>query len=487
MSILKNTVGRPGVVMSDQPSFRHDGLLAYQPRLLSREALLSRFVGRQRLFHQIVEELRGVGSSTGGQHNLIVGTPGSGKTAFLLRVQSEIESDPGLSKRWVALTFPERQYNIGRLSELWCNCLVALGEAYRSLGLQDQAAALDRLVRALPAEPEDRRSAQALRILKQSTARLGKRLVLLLDNIDLVFDRLRDDQWALREALSEDEGPVVIGTSARAIEATYQYDQAFSDFFAIHTLGGLSESEAFTLLKEYATGAGRSDVAEEVSSNPARVRVIHTLTQGDVRATVLFYAVLASGDSDGPLADLARILDYYTPDYRGRLSALPPQAQRVLDGVARNWDPLSAGEVADRIHLDVNAVSSQLSRLTRQGTIQKVAYHPSSKTGFQVADRAFNQWYLLRATPADRRRLASLVDFLTTMEQLAEANARGDDGALARLDDYASASEYARVINWEGDRRQLGECMDLNRLAPEIRRAAERCVTLIDGPSSPEC
>jgi len=306
-----------------------------------------------------------------------------------------------------------------------------------------------------------------------------------LDNIDLVFERLRDDQWALREALSEDEGPVVIGTSSRAVEATYRYDQAFYDFFAIHTLGGMPESEAFTLLREYANGAGRSDVIDEVNSNPARVRVIHALTRGNVRATVLFYAVLASGDSDGPLADLARILDYYTPDYRGRLAALPPQAQRVLDGVARNWDPLSAGELADRIHLDVNAVSSQLSRLTRQGIVQKVPYHPASKTGFQVADRAFNLWYMLRATPAERRRLASLVDFLTQTEQFAEASARGDTDALAQLDDYASASEYARVINWEGDRRQLGECLDLNRLAPEIRRAAERCVTLIDGPPGP--
>lgn len=62
--------------------------------------------------------------------------------------------------------------------------------------------------------------------------------------------------------------------------------------------------------------------------------------------------------------------------------------------------------------MDVNAVSAQLARLVNQGVVQKVPYDQEKKTAFQIAERFFNIWYLMRASRRVRRRLAWLVEFL---------------------------------------------------------------------------
>ena len=444
---------------------RGRGPLAYQPRLLETDALMARFVGRTGLLSQVIDDLEAIGFDDGPQHHLIVGASGTGKTALLLRIQAAVEDHPTLCKRWVALTFPERQYNVGRLSDFWCNCLAALSESFARGGDDHSAAAVDRLRRSLPPSPEERRCRQALRVLRQSAAAVRKRPLLLLDNIDMVFERLRDDQWGLREALSDEQGPMVIGTSARAIEATYRYDQPFYDFFALHELSGLPLEQAEQLIVGYAADAGRDDVAQIIRSNPARFRVVHWLLQGNVRAMVLFYAVLAAGESTGPMGDLAQILDYNTPAYDARVGHLSPQAQRVLDGMARHWDPMSAGELADRLHLEVNAVSSQLSRLVRQGIVQKVPYHPAAKTGFQVADRVFNLWYLLRSPSEARRRVARLVNLRMRLEQLGEP----DVDRRSVLKELVGGLPEAWVECLAIEQRLALDETTARRLAPAIR------------------
>jgi hypothetical protein len=80
--------------------------------------------------------------------------------------------------------------------------------------------------------------------------------------------------------------------------------------------------------------------------------------------------------------------------------------------VATHWDQISAGELADLMELEVNKVSAQLNRLVQQGVIEKVPYDPPTKTGFQIAERFFNIWYLMRASRRVRRRLIWLVEFL---------------------------------------------------------------------------
>jgi len=388
------------------------GVAIYNPDLLSKRELVAQFVARQELLDQIVADLHRPGFN---QHQIVVGTRGMGKTTLLRRIRYAIEDDPALAAVWQPLTFPEEQYNVGRLSDLYLNFIDALGDALEQSGRREEAGTLDNAVEALPKGDEARRSAAALDLLLGMARQLDRRLVLLIDNLDLVLDRLEKQagaQWAFRELLSHENRLLLIGAMPVIIGATYDYEAPFYDFFRIHELRGLTREETRTVLTRLSRDQNAPAVRRLVERDPARIDTLHTLTGGNPRTIALLFSVLAQGTEGDVRSDLEKLLDQCTPLYKARFEALPPQAQQVVDAVAIHWDPISAGELADKLPMDVNAISAQLNRLVQQGVLEKVEYHPATKTGFQVAERFFNIWYLMRASRRVRRRLIWLVQFL---------------------------------------------------------------------------
>lgn len=388
------------------------GTALYNPHLQGKNELLSLFVVRQKLLDLLLEDLRATDAGKSPQHHLILGQRGMGKTMLLRRLGYAIEDDPILRDRWLPLTFPEEQYNIARLSDFWLNCIDSLSDLLEGQGRHEEAEDLDDRAAALRASVEEQRSRQALGLLITTARNLGKRLVLLVDNVDLIFDRVREQEWALREILSTEPALVMIGASANAIESSFAYDQPFYDFFRVHELEGLSFEETREFLLRYAETWGAPEVRRIAEQEPGRIKVLHTLTGGNPRTIVLLFNVLAMGAEGDVRTDLERLLDQSTPLYKARFEALSTQAQQIVHAMAVRWDPISAGELAQDLGWDVNVISSQLNRLVKQGTVEKVDYDPESKTGFQIAERFFNIWYLMRASRRLRRRLIWLVEFL---------------------------------------------------------------------------
>src|SRR5207245_5289195 len=71
-----------------------------------------------------------------------------------------------------------------------------------------------------------------------------------------------------------------------------------------------------------------------------------------------------------------------------------------------------ATEVAEDTGLETSAASSQLTRLFRQGILEKADPGDSKKALYQVAERFFNIWYLMRASRRVRAKLRWFVEFL---------------------------------------------------------------------------
>jgi DNA-binding transcriptional ArsR family regulator len=294
------------------------------------------------------------------------------------------------------------------------------------------------------------------------SAEQGRRLVLFVDNIDRVLDRLAEEQWVVREVLSEPSGPLVLGASGRPLEAAYRYDKAFYDFFKVHELAGVPAEAMVAFLRRYARALALPAVERVPDRQPERWAVLRRLTGGVPRRLVQLVAVVALGSGPSAWDDLGRVLDLATPELLARLESLPRQAQRVVAGLAAHFDPISAGELATRLGLEVNTVSAQLSRLVNHGWVEKVAYHPASKTGFLLADRFFNLWFLSHAGPVEGRHLSDLVDFLERVEA-----------------GHAGARELLEGARWPGLRRVVeaahrGERETLRRLAPELQGPARR-------------
>lgn len=380
----------------------------YNPALWSRDEVRTYYVARPKLLARFIDDFRREKPGTRPQHRLILGQRGMGKSTLLRRLAIAVDDDNELAAAWIPLVFPEEQYNVGSLADFWLNCLDALGDYLESHGRTVEMNAIDAEVERL-----DRKDGEgALQTLLRIAEKLGRRLILLVDNIDLILDRLKDKDWALREALQEYPQLMLIGASSRALEASYDYGRAFYDFFRIDELRGLSEDEMRETIVNLARLRGAEELIQRLQADPGRLRVLHTLTGGNPRTAVLLYGVLLKGADGDVRSDLEGLLDEVTPLYKARFDELAPQAQQLLDKVALHWDPMTARQVANALGWEINPTSAQLDRLVQAGVIEKVKSGRGKRMAFQVAERFFNIWYLMRASRRVRRKLMWLVEFL---------------------------------------------------------------------------
>jgi tetratricopeptide (TPR) repeat protein len=426
----------------------------YNPSLWSDAEVRSYYVARTALLDRFIADLKREKAGTRPQHRLIVGQRGMGKSTLLRRISVAVEDEGDLNAQWLPLTFPEEQYNVASLADFWLNCLDALGDQLEARGERQAVAAIDAEVERLNRKDGD----GALQALLRTAARLQRRLLLLVDNVDLVFDRIKKEDWAFREALQAHPELLLIGASSRILEATFDYQAAFYDFFKIDELRGLSEDEMRETIINLAKLRGADEVIRRVESDPGRLRVLHTLTGGNPRTAVLLYGVLLKGNDGDVRSDLEGLLDEVTPLYKARFDELPPQSQQLVDKLALNWDPMTARQLADQLGWTVNLVSAQLDRLTSAGVVEKTRSGSAKRMLFQVAERFFNIWYLMRASRRVRRKLMWLVEFLRvffSLDELQSIARRRLTGCPAD----AREAEYALALS-----RALGQLPEARAL-----------------------
>lgn len=446
----------------------------YNPHLLTREDLVASFVARRPLVDDLVDDLR----RGGHQHHLLVGARGSGKTTLLLRLAVAIEDDKKLARAALPLRFPEEQYNVASPSDFWLNCLDALADALEARGDHAGKRKLESSIASIEVLPEEERSPAALRALTQWAKHADRLLVLLVDNLGLILERLRDAQWDLREALSRDNRLVLIGATSTFLEESASYESPLYDFFNLHELGQLSEQESRTVVAQLAKRTGAADVQAVLENDPGRFKALYVLTGGMPRMLALLASVLAQ--SAGPAeSDLEKMLDQLTPYYKARFDELPSQAQILVDAIALHWHPITAAECAERTRIEINVVSAQLHRLVKLGLLTKVSISGASRLGYQLVERFFNIWYLMRASRRARQKLTWFVEFLRMFYGEEELSRR----AQAVLDREPKVTTPTHVLALAAAvpdmalRRRL-ECRAVTMLVEGIR--SERIHELLD-------
>lgn len=390
-------------------------LAIYNPAHLKDEDFLKCFVARHDLADRILARLGEIKPRSSTRHGLIIGQRGMGKTSMLRRIALGVRETPELAAVLLPLSFREEQYNIHNLHVFWCNCLDALGDFYDATGQHEQTDKLDREVSALNGRADDEEGSNALGVFRSWMKREEKRPLLLLDNIDLIFDGLKDKQWSLRRILQEAGGVIVIGASSGFPEATSKSEAAFYDFFKVDVLEKLSHEEIFSCLHQLAIERGEpgQKVIRILESDPARIHALYDLTGGNPRTLSILYLMLEVSEDGNIMRDLERLLDQSTPLYKAKVEEFAIQARVVFDAIALAWNPITAAEVATITGLEVGAVSAQLDRLVKNGVLEKTSLSSTRRIGFMLAERFFNIWYLMRHAPRrQRNRLRWLVEFL---------------------------------------------------------------------------
>ena len=110
--------------------------------------------------------------------------------------------------------------------------------------------------------------------------------------------------------------------------------------------------------------------------------------------------------------DLERLIDEQTPYFKARIEELPVQARKLFHCLAEGWKPMLAREVADAAKLNSSHASAQLKQLVEKGYAREVRLRGAKRTRYEVSDRFYNIYYLLRFSRAGRDRLERLVAFL---------------------------------------------------------------------------
>ncbi|MBM4365201.1 MAG: ATP-binding protein [Deltaproteobacteria bacterium] len=437
--------------------------LAYNPALLDVEELVRGFVARGQLLDQILDDLR----QGRRVHRLLVGQRGMGKTTLLRRVAAEVARDPALAERWTALAFPEEQYNVVTLSDFCANCLDAAADGLQMAGDHEGADRIDATLRALPAA-EDARATYALDHLL-ALAGAGKRLLLCVDNLQQVLGRLQEhEQWSLRRVMSETDRLALLGASPALPEPSVDYGAAFYDFLQVTRLDALDFDEAVGMLDALAEQAGAEDLRALLKSRPARLHALFVLAGGNPRTVVMLFDLLRVAPGEDTHRMLEHLVDRATPLYKARFEELAEQAQVVLGALALHWHPATAAQLADATRLDVNTVSTQLTRLHREGLVLKVDIAGEARTGFLVAERFFNIWYLMRAS---RRSRGRVLGFARCLEAIYDGDGlRGL--ALRALASAIPAREAPELLAEPDDLQYRGRVEENRRRLEEFTRVA---------------
>jgi tetratricopeptide (TPR) repeat protein len=461
-------------------------LTVYNPSTTKDDDFLRSFVARRDTADRLIKWLEHVAASDSVQHQLIIGQRGMGKTSMLRRLALATTTQPNLSEKLLPLSFREEQYNVHNLYVFWANCLDALADFFDRSGQSAKAERLDREVAALQGA-----EGESLALFEKWVEFEKKRPLLLLDNIDLIFGGLKKDLSTLRIFMEKPGGIVIVGGAATRVEAIADANGPFHDLFEITQLNRLTKDELITCLRSLAVARGGEGekVSRLIDKDSARIRTLHDLTGGNPRTLTLLYMLLELDSSGDVFSDLERLLDQVTVLYKARVEDLAPQGRVVLDAVALAWNPVLASAVATLTHLDVTIVSSQLDRLQKEGVIEKVAVSKTPKGAYQISERFFNIWYLMRHGPRRQRsRLRWLSVFLKsfyTDAQLVErakslVNTAGDFG----VDTGQFLLALSEAIDDEGWRSVLKNHArdEFEKYAASLGRSLDEIVDPADVP-----
>lgn len=361
------------------------GIRSYQSATLTDEESIKSFIVRKKEFERIMAELRRDDMTGSIQHYLLVGQRGSGKSSMLRRIQAEVNQDKSLSERLIVVNLSEEQAGIYRIHDMWD--MVLRDFKAKDISVED--------IDWTNYDDDLTEYSKALyKSIQNSLKEQNKKLLLLLDNIDRIFDNIKEDSNYLRELLINHKDLRIIGGSTRMNEHYWKYDMPFYQFFRIIKLESLTKSEVEELLLYWADCLKLPEIRNFISKNPGKLETIRTLTDGMPRTLLNFLEILIDSPHQNGFEYLKQIIDSATPLYQERLNRLPPAQRKVVIELANFWDATKVKPLIAACKMTGKTISAQLNNLVKNEIVEKIA--TSSKDNlYRLKERFFNLWLLM--------------------------------------------------------------------------------------------
>ena len=441
----------------------------YNPAHLTPDELKESFVAREDTLAELLRVIREQTAGRPCQHMMLIGPRGMGKTTLGLRLLYAVEEDPDLRARWQPVAFHEESYGIAGLADFWFHALRHLTRATGESRWEERAEAL------LADEGDlERAAAYALAELMDFSRENGKRLILFVENLDGVIGQIHDERdiHSLRATLIERPEILLLGSANAFFDAIGGYGEPLYEFFRVFKLDGIGQEEARRILEAAASSEGRPEVSKSLNMEQGRLETIRRLTGGNPRLLSLACRLLIESPLGSAVEDLERLIDEQTPYFKARIEDLPGQARKVFHCLSEGWKPLLAKEVAATANLSSSHASAQLKQLLEKGYTREIRLPGAKRTRYEVSDRFYNIYYLLRFSRAGRDRLERLVEFLhdlfgptgmRVMYPAILASMRGNGSPAGEAPAWLGvlASRVARDQGFDGREQWLREARDL--------------------------
>ena len=368
----------------------------YNPAFLKPEELVRQFVVRDTELNLIMQKIR-ENVTESNEHILIIGSRGTGKTMLVLRAVEEVKAQKDLEQRWYPLVFGEESYQVSTAGEFWLEALFHLSHQTRDPRIRGTYEELSE------EKDEERLRERALGQLMDFANAEHKRILLVVENFNMLLgDQITDsDAWKLRHTLLHEPRVMLLATATSRFEGVENSDKAMFELFKMYELKPLDEKECGKLW---------ASISNKEPTD-TRVRALQILTGGNPRLLAIVSSFAAQVSLRELMEDLMQLVDENTEYFKSHLDNLPPIERKVYLSLAELWDPATARGVANSARLNVNKTSALLKRLMERGAVIR-ADGEGRKQLYQVAERMYNIYYLMRRRGAPSRRVKAVVRFM---------------------------------------------------------------------------
>ena len=367
----------------------------------SDQDIIDQFVVRTRELETVLEILRENIGAPSCQHTLVVGPRGRGKTMLLARVAAELRTDPHLRRTLLPVRFMEESVEVFDIGDFWLEALLYLAKE-----CSEQHPALCGELEATHATLAGRSSGDdmaghARAALLDSADRLGRRLVIMVENLQSLCEETDEDfGWQLRQSLQSDPEIMLLGTATSHFEALDDAGAPFFELFRILQLKSLGTEECQDLW--HAITGDRREARQ--------MRPLEILTGGNPRLLVIVAEFARHRTMSRLLEELVGLVDDHSEYFRGNLNSLPRTERRVYAALCDLWRPSTTREVANRARSGVRKTSALLGRLRGRGAV--TADGDGRSRLYYVAEPLHCIYYKLRRWRDEAAVVQGLIRFM---------------------------------------------------------------------------
>lgn len=339
----------------------------FTPSMMSPETLEAMFVKREALLARCVNDVATSVLTSAKLHHLYIGSRGIGKTHLISLLHHRLSQRQDVMDRALIAWLREEEWGITNFFEFILRILRTLDQTYPALDLAPRIEGLYSMSQSQAAELAPR---ILLEILDDKT------LVILVENIDDLFDQIGDaGQKALRTFIQNHSKFSIIATSPAIFRGISLQSSPFFGFFQNEVLERLDFEEVLLLLEKIATDRGDAVLAEYIQSpeGRARVRAVHHLAEGNPRIYIIFAQFLTKEALDELVTAFMHTLDELTPYYQARMKELPGQQRKILEYLIQYRGAAQVKKISQACFITHQVCSSQLKQLKDKSYVQSTA------------------------------------------------------------------------------------------------------------------